>query len=310
MDKSPFFSIIIPTFNRAEKLRRALLSIERQTFRDFEVIICDDGSQDDTKSIVNSFAGKFPINFISENNWGGPARPRNNGLRLAKGEWVCLLDADDWWYPPKLAKVAKYTQNTDVVHHAADLYTPRGKSFLKVKGRRFKHPFFVDLMLNGNGVINSCASVRTIILREIGGFAEEKRLIAVEDYDLWLRLSLVSEKFVYLPESLGAYWRDEGNITKFSRAHMERVFFVIDKHKLRLNDQQRFQAETVVFYIKARIAGIEGNHNESITFFKKSAHSHNLQIRLRSVIFLMLTWVKRLFSIKEPARSRIASNEK
>ena len=109
---------------------------------------------------------------------------------------------------------------------------------------------------------------------------------------------------------MGAYWRDEGNITKFSRAHMERVFFVIDKHKLRLNDQQRFQAETVVFYIKARIAGIEGNHNESITFFKKSAHSHNLQIRLRSVIFLMLTWVKRLFSIKEPVRSRIASNEK
>lgn len=298
MVKNPFFSIVIPTFNRAEKLHRALLSIQWQTFKDFEVIVCDDGSNDNTISVIDEFASKIPVTFISEDNWGGPARPRNNGLYVSKGEWVCLLDADDWWYPLKLEKVKRLTKDADVVHHAADGYTSRGKSFLKVKGRRFKHPFFVDLMVNGNGIINSCASVRTALLKEVGGFSEDKELIGVEDYDLWLRLSLITDRFIYFPESLGAYWRDGGNITKFSKAHMKRVSFVFEKFKSRLNKEQRFQAETIIFYIRGRIMGIEGNYNAGIVFLKKSLNSNNFQIKVRSLIFLILTWLKMATTFK------------
>lgn len=297
MRNQPYFSIIIPTYNRADKLQRALRSVEEQTFKDYEVIVCDDGSRDATQDVVQAFAKRIPLKFVTEENWGGPARPRNNGLRMAEGRWVCLLDSDDWWYPLKLEKVKRFTEDADVVHHAADGYTPRGKTIFKVNGRRLKHPYLVDLMVNGNGIVNSCACVRREILNKIGGFSEEKKLIAAEDYDLWLRLSLLSEKFVYMPEALGAYWRDEGNITGFSRAYMERAAFVFDKFKEYLSAQDRFQAETILFYIKGRISGIEGNHKESLTFFKKSVHSRNLQIKARSVVFLALTWVKNFLAM-------------
>src|SRR6266545_511842 len=103
--KPPFFSVVIPTYNRAEKLRRALESLLHQSYGDFEVLVCDDGSTDGTREVVSAYAGELQISYLWEENWGGPARPRNRGIAAAQGKWVCFLDADDWWHPDKLAKV-------------------------------------------------------------------------------------------------------------------------------------------------------------------------------------------------------------
>ena len=111
----PFFTVIIPTYNRAELLRRALESVHSQTYRDFEVIVCDDGSTDHTRDVANSFAGRMHMSYLRDENWGGPARPRNRGIQEASGEWLCFLDADDWWYPEKLAAVFALTSGVDVV---------------------------------------------------------------------------------------------------------------------------------------------------------------------------------------------------
>jgi len=80
----PMFSIIIPTYNRAERLKIALESIFNQTFQDFEVLVCDDGSTDHTKDVVQLFVDKLDLTYIWEENWGGPARPRNNGIKKEK----------------------------------------------------------------------------------------------------------------------------------------------------------------------------------------------------------------------------------
>ncbi len=97
----PFFSIIIPTFNRARIIRRPIDSIIAQTFTDWELIIVDDGSTDDTKSVVDSYLDKR-IRYVWQENQERNAA-RNTGLRLSSAEWICFLDSDDEYYPNHLS---------------------------------------------------------------------------------------------------------------------------------------------------------------------------------------------------------------
>ena len=101
----PKVSIIIPTYNRAKLLSRAIKSVLDQTFKDFELIIVDDGSTDNTKGVVEEFQKKDSrIKYIWQENSGAPAKPKNTGIRQARGEYVAFLDDDDEWFPKKLEK--------------------------------------------------------------------------------------------------------------------------------------------------------------------------------------------------------------
>src|SRR5437763_1133783 len=98
---APRFSVVIPTYNRAAELERCLESLIAQTFHDFEVLISDDGSTDRSADVARAFSDRLTIQYRWSEHWGGPARPRNLGIRHAASEWVCFLDSDDWWYPTK-----------------------------------------------------------------------------------------------------------------------------------------------------------------------------------------------------------------
>ena len=100
----PLISVIIPTYQRSDKLKIAIQSVLAQTFVNFEVLIMDDGSEDGTRDIVNSFKD-HRIFYSWQKNTGGPASPRNNGIKIAKGEWIALLDDDDAWAENKLDEV-------------------------------------------------------------------------------------------------------------------------------------------------------------------------------------------------------------
>ena len=89
----PFFSIILPTYNRASFLKRSIGSVLAQTFADWELIVMDDGSRDQTKEVVTSFKDPRIRYFYQENRERSAAR--NNGIARAKGEWICFLDSDD-----------------------------------------------------------------------------------------------------------------------------------------------------------------------------------------------------------------------
>jgi len=238
---NPFFSIIIPTYNRSGKLRRTLESVERQTFRDHETIVCDDGSTDNTSEVVDSFFEKMPMTYLREENWGGPARPRNNGLRAARGEWICFLDADDWWYPDKLERVYETISHADVVHHDGDIYASAGKKLLvKMRSRTLKTPVFVDMMTQGNPVITSGVCVRKVVIEKAGEFSEDKALISVEDFDLWLKISLITERFVHIPRMLCGYWSGDGNISRspqYISAHIA-LFDKFRKHLMPADEQE------------------------------------------------------------------------
>lgn len=104
-------SVIIPTFNRAKTLERALKSILNQTIDVCEIFVCDDGSTDNSKEIVTGINDQRII-WVPGRHSGLPAVPRNRGIKMARGNWVAFLDSDDWWNRFKLEKQIKTLRET------------------------------------------------------------------------------------------------------------------------------------------------------------------------------------------------------
>ena len=284
---SPLFSVIIPTFNRADKLRRALDSLVAQSFSDFEVLVCDDGSTDGTDEVVESFSEKLKIRHLWEENFGGPARPRNRGITASAGDWLCFLDADDWWYPRKLEQVSRVLQDADFIFHDCDVVTPGGVRRFARKSMLPRQPAFVDFMTRGCRVITSSVSVRRELLDRVGRFTEARDFIAVEDSDLWIRISLVTERFCYLPEHLGAYWEDGNNISVFSESYIHRITALHGKFAHLLGPADRAEDELLLAYRTAIVNRAIGRKIESRELFRKTVSSRNPRIRFYSMLYLL-----------------------
>jgi glycosyltransferase involved in cell wall biosynthesis len=207
-------SVIIPVFNAAPLIARALQSVFSQTFADFEVIVIDDGSEDeaDLRAALEPWAAR--ITYLRQLN-GGPASARNTGIARATGRLLAFLDADDEWRPEKLARqIAYFAQypETGLLHTAisADVrppVTPGGPP-----RPRFCELFHSDFFINTLTVM-----VPRQVITDVGGF-DERREIHIEDYDLWLRIA-ARYPIGYIPEPL-AYHRPGGLMS----SQMERTY--------------------------------------------------------------------------------------
>jgi glycosyltransferase involved in cell wall biosynthesis len=292
---NPTFSVVIPTYNRAELLRRALRSLAAQTYKNFEVIVCDDGSTDATKQVCASFSGDLAITYIWEENWGGPARPRNNGLKVARGLYIGFLDSDDWWYPDKLEVIAKYFPESDVVYHDLDVLTPEGKKYFKrMRGRKLNSSPFIDLMVNGDALSNSAVVIKKSLVDQVGGLSEDRLLIAAEDSDLWLKIARITNRFRYIPKSLGAYCRWEGNATQMSEKQIARVKALSQSHKSFLTGEDKKQHEMLLSYMVGMTRYRMGLSDDARAAFKVSVGSARWKLRLKSVYFLILIYGERI----------------
>lgn len=290
----PFFSVIIPTYNRANELRRALESVSNQSLRDFEVIVCDDGSTDNTPEVAGIFADKMALSLVRTENWGGPARPRNIGIRAARGEWVCFLDSDDWWYPQKLETVLAFTSRADVIHHKSAVYDANGKKLLAMKGRQLTAPVFVDLLTGWNALHTSTVCIRKSLLEAAGGFTEEKELIAIEDFDLWIRISRLTDSFVYLDQLLGAYWLSSGNISEFSTASIAREVALFDRYVMQLAAEDRSEARKMISYRQGVVNWHLRRYGESRKMFTASLYAQRSRTRIFSYLWIMVTFLSQI----------------
>ena len=294
---TPLFSVVIPTYNRAAKLQRALESLAGQTCRDFEVLVCDDGSDDGTREVVAAFADRFQLVYLWEKNWGGPARPRNRGIAVARGEWVCFLDADDWWYPKKLETVLAKLGVADLIYHDFDVQGDSGPHQVGKRSRQLKPPVFVDLMTVGCSLVTSSVCVRRSLLEKAGGFAEERELIAIEDYDLWLRISRLTENFLHIPGPLGVYWVDDANISTFSEKYISREINLSGRYLGYLPPRERLEAERLLAYKIGIAKKYLGAFSESRVFFRKAMQSQRGKIRLYARIYFVLSLLKSRYTI-------------
>ncbi|MCW7503741.1 glycosyltransferase family 2 protein [Leptospira paudalimensis] len=214
--KDPLVSVIIPTYNNGHLISYAIDSIIRQTYQNWEIIVVDNTSTDQTLELLAEYTKKVNLRYFTIQNEGVIAKSRNHGIKQASGEFIAFLDSDDWWEPQKLKEsISVLKSGNDLVYH--DLWEAKthtmGKFKRKVKTRELKSPIFVDLLLNGNGIINSSVVVRKAIVEKTGLISENKSDVAWEDFEYWLRISTVTEKFSRIKDCLGNYWVGGGNVS-------------------------------------------------------------------------------------------------
>ena len=183
---TPRVSVIMPTFNRAHCLERAIDSVLDQTFRDYELIVVDDGSTDHTADLLKRYGDS--LKSIHQQNRGVSAA-RNTGIRAARGELIALLDSDDCWLPTKLERQVDFfeTHPQAQVCQTEEIWIRNSRRVNpKHRHRKFSGLIFeksLPLCL----VSPSAVMLRKSLLDQVGLFDE--RLPACEDYDLWLRIT-------------------------------------------------------------------------------------------------------------------------
>jgi len=227
------FSVIIPTYNRANLLERCLNSLVEQTFKDFEVLVCDDGSTDNTKEISQKFESVLDIKYLWEENWGGPARPRNRGIAVSKGEWICFLDSDDWWFSNKLEEVRKCILSNDYVdficHELLLSKVNQNKKQILHCGPIVPN-LYENLLNYGDVFLNSAISIRKSTLVKFDlKLNESKSFVGVEDYDLCLKLASFKAIFVCINMPLGEYYQEGSNIS-LSSSHLVNLESLLKYH--------------------------------------------------------------------------------
>jgi len=216
-------SIVIPTFNRAYCLSRTIQSVLDQTFQDFEIIIVDNYSTDNTDEVVESFDDDR-VTLLKLKNEGIVAASRNLGIKKAKGKYIAFLDSDDWWLSNKLQSCIHALSNgRDLVYH--DLYLVKSEARFKkrsnvMKSRALSDPVFHDLLLNGNTICNSSVVVKKSLLIDIEGISEINELVGCEDFDCWLRIASLTNKFGKVDGIHGCYWFGDDNLSSHPRKLM------------------------------------------------------------------------------------------
>jgi len=208
----PRVTVVIPTFNRADLVTEAVESVRRQTYRDFEIVVCDDGSTDDTAIRVRALGA--PVRYLGLPHTGHPGAPRNRGVEAASGELVAFLDDDDLWEAEKLARQIALIDSEprlDVVYTDRRLLFPDGSLSAPVASPTLERPEEVfDLALGGRFPCLDTVLMRADLLRRVGGFDET--LVTGEDLDLWLRLGRIV-RAARVPEPLVRVRRQAGSLS-------------------------------------------------------------------------------------------------
>lgn len=249
---SPLISIVIPTYNRAGLIGKAIQSILDQSYENWELIVVDNYSDDNTKEVIESFNDDRILMLFTPRT-GSVAASRNLGVAHSNGEWIAFLDSDDWWLPEKLKHVSKAMRNSpDLIYHDLQIVNANGAPMRqkRTKSRKLKEPIYLHLLLNGNNIALSSVVVRKTIFTQVDGMNESPSLFAVEDYDTWLRIAQITNRFKYINKTLGVYRLHDGNIGKIN--NFKYLSNAIAPHLALLNTRQLRRFQSLYIYQIAR----------------------------------------------------------
>lgn len=207
----PKISIIVPCYNLAQYLDEALQSVLNQSYSDWECIIINDGSPDNTEDIANKWVAKDSrFVYIYKEN-GGVSSARNLGMEKAKGIYIIPLDADNKLRPEFIEKsiyLLDLNDDVDLVYGDVQFF---GNKDYKWKGRPFD---ITEIVLNN--YIDNCACFRKSVWEVLGGYDENMPIYGFEDWDLWLRMAVRGYQFQYVEDILFDYRVRDNSLLSFA----------------------------------------------------------------------------------------------
>ena len=270
---NPSVSIIIPTYNHARFLRTALDSICAQTFGEWEAIVVNNFSEDDTVAVVES-CDDSRIRLVNFANYGIIAAARNHGLSLTQAPFVAFLDSDDFWYPEKLQRcMDKLAKGYDLVCHA-EIWVGPGECRRTVNYGPEARATYESLLLEGNCISTSAVVVRREWLQRTGAFSVQPEFVTAEDYELWLKLARDGARVGFVDEVLGEYLIHEGNQSRAALRNMQAVMAVFEHHRGalegRASTRQLRRREAVILYGGARGLQDSGQYQQAWPHFFKA----------------------------------------
>lgn len=286
IDEKPQISVIIPTYNRANLVGRSIQSVLSQTYRDFEVIIVDDASKDNTEDIIKNFYDKR-IRYIRHTENKGGSAARNTGIKLAKGEYIAFLDSDDEWMPEKLEKqmavIQKTSSDVGVVYTGYYWVGNNIKTYTPPDRITQKEGNIQEALLKENFITTSAALVKKECFKKLGLFDE--RFPALQDWELFIRFSKYY-CFKCIDEPLAILYYQSASISSNQNARTIALKLIIEKH---LDEFKKYNETLATHDVSiGRQSYYNGNKYKGIKYYMKAIKANPLNIRLLISIFITL----------------------
>jgi glycosyltransferase involved in cell wall biosynthesis len=274
-------SVIIPTYNRAHVLARAIESVRVQTLKPAEIIVIDDGSEDGTAQLMRS---RFPeCRYVYQKN-RGVSCARNVGIRMASGDWLAFLDSDDEWLPGKLA-VQRDELADNTLHrlcHTEEIWVRNGRRVNAMQKHAKSGGHIFEQCLPLCVISPSAAVIHSSVFEEMGFFDES--LPACEDYDMWLRIcSREAVSFVNTPQ-IRKYGGHEDQLSRhfwgMDRFRVQALESLLKEPHLHVSDQ--------IATLKMLLEKLGILMNGSIKRRKEEAVTHYMEKKTHYVAMLMV----------------------
>lgn len=294
-------SVIIPTYNRGEFIKKTINSVLNQTIKNFELIIVDDGSTDNTKEIIEEFIKKDDrVKYFYQKNSGSPSEPRNLGIEKAQGEYIAFLDSDDEWLPEKLEKqLAHFKSLKDecaVVGCYAYVIEDHKKPYIE---KRSDTNNIEDFLLKNDTFFYSSSSV--FLKRELlnkYNIKYDSNLKIGEDLDFYISIAKIYINFSFVKEPLFNYFLHIGSISKHNKEHFYNYKKLLEKHF------SFFKLNKKILSIQYRKLGtfalLADKRNEAFKYFFKSFKTKsNLRVLINMLIaFFGKNFYHKMLSLK------------
>ncbi len=288
-DGKGLVSVVIPVFNGAPFVSKAVQSVRAQTVKDVEIIVVDDGSTDGTQAVLEELHLTMGIMWFQQDH-GGPARSRNRGIEAARGEFVAFLDCDDVWLPGKSeAQLEVMCRHPEVglVHTDYESVNHDGQVLRRIRARHSPEPL-VRAFVGGHTALPSTLLVRRSLLQQIGALNQD--LYGSEDSDLTIRLYRVTrfeciDRVLVKKLQRGHGYRDAAfdEVTHREKVLASRERFLLGLEAMQpLTDEQRAALDREwanYFLIRGANADRAGCHADALRFYRQAIKKAPLRLR-------------------------------
>lgn len=276
-------SVILPTFNRSNVIVRSICSVLNQTYKDFELIIVDDGSTDCTQDMVSRIKDSR-IRYIRHEKNKGAAAARNTGIKAAQCDLIAFQDSDDEWVPEKLEKQIKAIlalPDDFGVIYSAFWRLGKQKIYIPRKNISMKEGWIYKQLLYGNIVGMPVSLIKKECFNVVGGFSENLR--ALEDWELFLRISKFF-KFKYIDEPLVLSYETEGSVSKNALAHAKAHEYILANNYSAISIDKKLLAQYI--YTIGRINFQAGDAQKGKEYLIKAWKERPFNVKYNVAVIL------------------------